>query len=442
MKEPAGAGAAEKTITPVHYGYVILLIGFLTVTGALGFARFGYTTILPSMKAGLGLGNAEMGMLATGNLAGYMLFSLVSGFLASKYGPRVVIVFSMLLAGVTMFLTGLAGGIWTALVFRAMTGFGSAGSNIPMMGLVSAWFAPRCRGMAAGILVGGSGVALLVTGFLVPKVVAAWPENGWRLSWFILGGIVVCLGVVSYLFLRNHPGEKGLTPIGSLPSGEAMAKVPAPPLCLAENEPPAGGKAAGVEVSWASVYGSRALWQIGAIYFTFGFSYIIFATFFSAALVSDKGLTQAEAGSMWAAVGAISIFSGFLWGGLSDRIGRKTALAAIFALQSVCYSVFALSTSPVALYLVVLLFGLTSWSIPGVVAATCGDYLGARLAPAALGMVTLFFGVGQALAPSVAGFSADLAGSFTPALLIASAVAALGALGSLTLRPPKAVNSE
>lgn len=428
MSKPVVPGTEPVNASRFHYGYIILIIGFLTVTGALGFARFGYTTILPSMKAGLGLGNVEMGFLATGNLAGYMLFSLISGFLASKYGPRIVIVFSMLLAGVTMFMTGLAGGMWSAMIFRALTGFGSAGSNIPMMGLISAWFAPSRRGMAAGILVGGSGVALLVTGLLIPNIISAWPETGWRISWFILGGFIVFLGILSYIFLRNHPSEKGHDPIGHRPAVDAGGQAG----CSGS-----GGNAGGAgKIEWSTVYGSANLWHVGIIYFTFGFSYIIFATFFSASLIGDKGMTQAEAGSMWALIGAISIFSGFLWGALSDKIGRKYALCIIFTLQSTCYMIFALSTGTSMLYLAVVLFGITSWSIPGVVAATCGDYTGARLAPAALGMVTLFFGVGQALAPSVAGFTADITKSFTLAYFIAAGVAALGALGSLTLRPP------
>lgn len=68
-------------------------------------------------------------------------------------------------------------------------------------------------------------------------------------------------------------------------------------------------------------------------------------------------------------------------------------------------------------------------------AAACGDVLGPKLAPAALGFITLFFGIGQALGPSVAGVMADLAGSFTSAFLLASGVAFLGAIGAATLRP-------
>ena len=67
-------------------------------------------------------------------------------------------------------------------------------------------------------------------------------------------------------------------------------------------------------------------------------------------------------------------------------------------------------------------------------AALCGDLLGPRLAPAALGFITLFFGIGQALAPGVAGALADRYGSFAPAFLLASGVALLGAVLSLPLR--------
>jgi len=68
-------------------------------------------------------------------------------------------------------------------------------------------------------------------------------------------------------------------------------------------------------------------------------------------------------------------------------------------------------------------------------AATCGDVLGPRLAPAALGFITLFFGIGQALGPAVAGAIADASGSFFGPYLLAAGVALLGAIGASLLRP-------
>jgi len=67
-------------------------------------------------------------------------------------------------------------------------------------------------------------------------------------------------------------------------------------------------------------------------------------------------------------------------------------------------------------------------------AAMCGDLVGPRLSPAGLGFVTLFFGIGQALAPGTAGAIADAAGSLAPAMLLAAGVALLGAVGTLLLR--------
>jgi MFS family permease len=106
---------------------------------------------------------------------------------------------------------------------------------------------------------------------------------------------------------------------------------------------------------------------------------------------------------------------------------------------------FALWPSPPGFVLSAVLFGITAWSIPAIMAATCGDLLGPRLAPAGLGFITLFFGIGQALGPGVAGVIADATHSLSPALLLAAVVALLGAVGSLFLRssyPKDNVNSD
>lgn len=436
---PAGGGR-----TGFNYSYVILFTGILTVMGALGFARFGYATILPSMREGLLLNNTQMGVIATGNLVGYTVFSVIGGFLASRFGPRIVISCGLLLTGVTMFLTGTAGGLAGVVALRFLTGIGSAGSNIPVMGLISAWFAPDRRGMAAGFLVGGSGFGFLITGFLVPGVIASYPQNGWRLSWFILGGVVALLGVLGWILLRNNPSEKGLTPAGARPddqlresSGDMVSRLSETTTSAAAVNgklDKAGGRGA---ISWSKVYGSPALWHLGLVYLFFGFSYIIYGTFFSAAMVNDKGFSQAQAGAVWSTIGVIGIFGGILWGVASDWLGRKYALAVVFGLQAVSFFLFAVAGTTFTLYVSAFLYGLSAFSIPGIVAAACGDYMGPRLAPAALGMVTLFFAVGQATAPSVAGYLADSAHSFGQAFLLAAAVAFLGGAGSLTLRPPR-----
>ncbi|MFA6111576.1 MAG: YbfB/YjiJ family MFS transporter [Candidatus Latescibacterota bacterium] len=182
-----------------------------------------------------------------------------------------------------------------------------------------------------------------------------------------------------------------------------------------------------------TVYRSAAVWHLGAVYVAFGFSYIIYMTFFSKYLVAEQGLSEAAAGRLFMLMGTCSLLCGILWGAASDRFGRRAALAAVFLVQATSFGLFALADAPLAHGISAVLFGLTAWSIPAIMAAACGDLLGSRLAPAGLGFVTLFFGVGQALAPSLAGRLADQTDSFAAAFLLAAGVALAGAVGSWLL---------
>jgi sugar phosphate permease len=401
-----------------------MVVSMLTVLGALGFARFGYTMILPDMQAALNLSNTQTGVLATGNFLGYLALALAGGVIASRYGPRRIIAISMLLIGVTMVLTGLASSFQEALLWRVLTGVGSGGSNVPVMALLPAWFAARRRGLATGVAVAGSSLALILTGLLVPRILEACGADGWRYSWAILGALVLLLGFLAAVLLRNRPEDKGLRPIAA-----------------ATDAPTATGTKASAALDWGQVYRSAAVWRLALVYVAFGFSYIIYVTYFAKYLQAEAGYSKEAAGNLWATVGWISIFCGLIWGTVSDLLGRKVGLALVYLIQAAAFAAFALWRSPAGYVVSVIAFGLTAWSIPGIVAAACGDYVGGRMAPAALGFVTLFFGLGQAAGPSVAGALADATGSFSPAFLLAAGVAFLGGVGSLLLRPPRTVES-
>ncbi|MEW6034309.1 MAG: MFS transporter [Chloroflexota bacterium] len=399
----------------LHYGWVVLGTATLVVFASLGLARFGYTVVLPAMQVGLDMENTSAGVLATANLAGYLVLSITGGALAARYGPRAVIAAGLLVAGAGMVLTGLASSFLSVAALRALTGIGSGASNIPVMGLLAAWFASRRRGLAAGIAVSGSSLGLIFVGPLVPRVLALYGDAGWRVCWLIFGGVALLLAAVGWLLLRNQPSDLGLKPWGR------GAQVPSP---QEETGP----------LPWGRVYRSPAVWHLGLVYVAFGFSYIIYMTFFVKGLVSEGGYTPEEAGRLFMVMGWFSLLCGLLWGAVSDKVGRRWALIGVYLTHAVAFSLFALWPAPPGFTLSAVLFGLSAWSIPAIMAAACGDVLGPRLAPAALGFITLFFGIGQAVAPSLAGAVADAADSFRPAFLLAAAVALLGALGAFSLR--------
>ncbi len=401
-----------------RYAWLVLAVATLVVCGALGLARFGYTIVLPSMQAGLHMDNTQSGVLATANLIGYLVLSAVGGALASRFGPRAVITAGLTLAALGMGLTGLSHGFASAAIWRGLTGIGSGASNVPVMGLLAAWFGLRRRGLATGVAVAGSSVGLILLGPVVPRVLAAYGAEGWRACWIGFGAAALVIAALALVVLRNRPAELGLMPLGE-----------------SSDTPPAA--APGTALRWGDVYRSGTVWGLGLVYVAFGFSYIIYMTFFSKGLVAEGHYTQPEAGRLFMLMGWSSLLCGVIWGAVSDAIGRKRALVIVYLIQTVAYALYALHPVPAGFTLSAILFGLTAWSIPAIMAAACGDILGPRLAPAALGFVTLFMGVGQALGPAVGGFLADVTGSLLPTMGLAACVAALGAGGAALLRSDK-----
>jgi MFS family permease len=402
----------------IHYGWVVIFTGLLVTIGAHGFGRMAYTIILPSMKDGLHLNYTELGMLGTGNFVGYLVMAVLGGLLAARIGTRIVIALALVLMGITMALTGLAGTFSFAFSTRLLTGLGNGAAYVPAMALGSAWYAVARRGFATGIIMAGVGGGTMISGIIVPVIVKAYGAEGWRFAWYYLGAAVLVIAGIAALLIRSRPEEMGLKQIGADPGS-----VPAAP---------SGGSVASLQ--WGKVYTMGRIWYLGLVYFMYGLSYIVYMTFFAAYLVKEAGLAQAEVGRMWAMVGGFSIFCGLIWGGLSDKLGRSKGAFLAYLVLGISYAILALGHARAAYYVSSVVFGITAWSIPVIMAAAAGDYVGPRLAPAGLGFVTLFFGIGQALGPSLAGYLADLTHSFTGPLLLACGISFAGAALSLGLK--------
>jgi len=400
----------------LHYGLVVLALIVLAVFGSLGLARFGYTSILPAMQDSLKLSNSQTGELQSWNLLGYLLTVVFAGLLSTRFGARVVIPVALAITGTALVLTGLIPTFSGARLGRFLAGVGGAGGNVPAMALVSAWFGARRRGLASGAGVGGSSIGLMVTGPLIPAVLNRYGAEGWRVCWYVLGAMAFAICILCALFLRNRPEDLGLSPLGETDTGRLRE----------------GNKGASA-LDWSLVYRSGVLWHLAGVYFAFGFAYIIYSTFFIRYLVREGSFTATAAGLLWLKIGMVSGISGFVWGGVSDRWGRRLALVGVFGLQGVSFLLFGLSHDLPIVYLSAGLFAITAWSIPALMAALCGDLFGGRLAPAALGLITIVFGLGQVLGPYLAGRMADLTQSFSSAFVVAGFVALLGAGGSLLL---------
>ncbi len=406
----------------LHYGWVVIFMGLFSTIAAHGFGRMAYTIILPAMKDGLKFDYTQLGLLGTGNFIGYLSMAIIGGFLAARFGTRIVITFALLLMGASMILTGLANSFGFAFAMRLLTGLGNGAAYVPAMALGSAWFAANHRGFATGIVSGGIGAGTLISGLIVPPILTAYGSEGWRFSWYILGSAVLVIAGVVFLFIRSRPEEKGLLPVGSNK--------------YQTNQPVTSNKDKTSSLQWSAVYRNSAAWYLGIVYFFYGLSYIIYMIFFAAYLVKEMGFSQSWAGGLWATVGGLSVFCGIIWGSISDRIGRSRGAALAYLALGLSYIIFALIKVKFGFYLSAIMFGFTAWSIPTIMAATAGDFFGPRLAPAGLGFITLFFGIGQALGPALGGYMADLTHSFTLPFFVAGGISLAGMVFSLYLKKP------
>ncbi len=400
----------------VHYGWVIAGTGTLCIFACLGFGRFALGMLLPSMASSLSLSYSQLGWIGTGNFVGYLAAVLFCGAIAARVGPRALIFAALLLVAVSMWLMGSAGGFASLLLLYAVTGVGSGAANVPVQGLVARWFDASVRGRAAGFVSIGSGFAIVLSGWLIPFINRRQGPGGWRTSWMVLSLAVAAIAVVALVLFRNRPEEKGLRPCGSGPAPSAAAPAPAP---------------------HPRFHARGSVWLLGFIYFIFGYTYAIYVTFIVTALVRERGFSESSAGTFWSTVGLLSLLSGPVFGGLSDRLGRRAGLTLVFSFQLAAYLLAGADLPRAFLWLSVGLFGLVAWSVPTIMVAAVADLVGADAALPAFGFITFFFGVGQIAGPAVAGILAERTGTFSSSFFMAAAFAgiAIAACAFLTKAP-------
>lgn len=402
---------------PVHYAWVIAATGLLVVFSCLGLARFSFGMLLPSMSESLGLSYGQRGYLSSGYLIGYLVMVAMAPLANARIGSRASISIGLLLIALSMISVGFVQGFIPVLLLYTVTGMGSSLSNISMMGLLSHWFAPRLRGRAAGLVSAGSGPAIILSGFLIPALNIHVAEDGWRYGWIILGGISLLVAILAWLLIRSNPKDLGLSVAGETTDLHTDQAVTQQAMLTGHAR-------------------TRLLAHFGILYLIFGATYMIYATFIVTTLVDEGGFSESSAGMFWAWVGLLSIFSGALFGFLSDKTSRKFGIVCALAVQSLAYFLVSMDGGMFPVYASVILFGLSAWAIPSIMAAAMGDYFGAKNAVWAFSIVTFLFAVGQVLGPASAGLLADVYGGFSVAFRMSAALTAAGVVIALFLKNP------
>src|SRR5690606_10308720 len=106
---------------------------------AVGFARFAYALILPSMQLDLGLNYAQAGWLNTANATGYLRGYLITVAMVQRVGNDRRCTVGALFTAAALRCTGLTRAVSLLTVYGCLAGVGAAGAFI-------------CGGVLAGVL--------------------------------------------------------------------------------------------------------------------------------------------------------------------------------------------------------------------------------------------------------------------------------------------------
>ena len=394
----------------------MLLVAFLVNLGT-GFVQFGFSLTLPSMEEALHLSHTEAGLLITIGAAIRMGAALAAGTLAPRYGSRTMIVGGAVAVGVSMVLLGFARNYGMAVGASVLMGIGSGVTLTPMMGLLSAWFRMRDRGLAAGLAASGGSIAFIVAGVFVPILTGANWEDGWRHSWQLFGGIVLAVALVSLLFIRERPPE----PL----EGDALPRG-------SDGRNPARG-------AWpVEAFKHPAVWIITLIAFTSGWAQNLFTTFFGLYLTQENDISLDTTGQLVVLIGVLSIGSGVLWGWMSDKLGRGQAFAWSFVVQGGSFVLLALAPGFMSFLVASLLMGVTLRATYTICAASSGDYVPVRFSAAAFAIMSMGAGFGSTISPVIGGVVADHV-SMKWVFWMASGGSVVGTLGAVYLQTRRQV---
>jgi MFS family permease len=410
------AARALASILPFHYGWAIALNSMLVTFSCLGLGRLALGMLLPSMGDDLGLSYSQMGYISTGNFIGYLLAVAAAPSLIGKMGCRKTIVLGLLTIGASTAAMSQISIFAPAIFLYLLTGFGSGLANIPAMALLAHWFLARFRGRAMGIAVIGSGFAIMLAGLSVPEINLAYGAQGWRYGWLGIGLLSVLVALVNWLLIRDYPADLGILSIGESKPNQST------PIAKTTEDTVAHHR--------------KLLVHVGLIYLAFGATYITYGTFIVTTLIKEHGFSETVAGNLWFWIGFGSLFSGLVFAPLSDRLGRKKGLILVYGVQTIAYALAGFGSGGIALYISIGLYGMAVFSIPAIISAMVGDYLGAKGAAAGISFITFFFAAGQIAGPASAGIAADMVGSFGPVYGFCALVTTLAIFGCLLLKSP------
>lgn len=362
------------------------------------FDRNNIATAGPSIIKEFHLTNTEFGLTASVFALFYALLQVFGGWIGEKIGPRRGLLILGVLWGLSTLFTGLAVGLVTLLIARAILGFSESATFPTATQAMSRWVPADRNGFVQGIVHSASRLGTAVAPIAVAAMIL-W--SGWRASFIYVGILSMLWALIWYAMFRERPRDmKGITK-------QELAEVPDLP--KAADLPP---------VPWKRLI--RTILPVTLVDFAYGWVAWVFFTWIPTLLSSVYHQDVGKYGLLTSLVLIGGVVGDTLGGVASDwlirrrwsaRSARRALLLIGFIGSGVCLVplVFTppLTMTVVSLALSFFFLELTNaqlWAIPMDVAPTWSG--------TASGMMNTGFGIAGIVSPIIVGALVDWTGGF------------------------------
>jgi MFS family permease len=277
-------------------GAALYIIGF--------FQRVAPGVMTAELSSEFNLGAAALGNLSAFYFYSYVAMQVPTGLLADSWGPRRLLTAGAAVAGIGTLCFALADGMFWACAGRLLIGGSVAVAFVAMMKLSSQWMVPRHYALASGMALFFGILGAVFAGTPLRLLIAAFD---WRSVMLVSSIFPFAVAALIWVIVRDDPRERG----------------------YASYAPDAGTGAPriGVAAGLRTVFSYRNTWLLFLAPGAVAGSALAFAGLWGVPfLTTHYGLTAPEAAAVGSALLLAWAVGGPVFGGLSDRIGRRKPL--------------------------------------------------------------------------------------------------------------------
>jgi len=371
-------------------------IGLIVAAHGLNHTYSTMVPILyPAIQREFNLTYAQVGLLATGYSLALGLPQFAVGILRNKVRGKVLLGFGMFWQSFMNIMAGFAGSFSQLVGLRTLAGLGAS----PQHPVGSSMIADRSDKDRLGRMMGTNITgANLGTVIAPPLATLLLMTYGWRstLMAFAVPGLL--LGAII-------------------------------PMLIYEKSPPNATTDNAVSRKSLNAFRNRQLLFVTLIETVVSLRFGVFG-FIPTYFVDGRGMATAEASNLYTILLVGSVIGPFLWGSLSDRLGKRETMTIIMAISTVLVLALPTVTNMMPLMAVLFLLGLTFQSVSPITQSMVARLTDEQTRSLVYGVYfTISFGIGS-IGPWIFGYITDTWGFFLAFVYVAivTIIAALCAI--------------